>query len=427
MGKSALVAEHAARVRAGGGLALVGGCLDLAGGAVPFLPVVEALGTLPRELGERAWARLVADAPPQLGWLLPGARTAPDLGPVDPLATATARMQVLDLVLDLVRRLAAERPLALIVEDVHWADASTRDLLAFLVRALRARPRAARRDVPRRGRRRRRAPARLAGRARPRPGRDARGARPDGARGPGRAPRRRCWAASRTRRSRPTSTVAAAATRSWPRSSCAPPAPGCRRRCATRCWRGSPRCRRRRRRRALDRRRRRPDRAPPARGGGRAGRRRAAASRSSTRCAARSSSPTRARAAGRSATTCCARPPTTELLPGEREARHRALAVALEADPGRRGHTRRPPRPRSPSTGSPHATRPPPWAPRSAPPRPPRGCAPTPRPTRCSSARWRCGTRSPTPTPWPAPRARRSWRSRPRPRRSPTRSTGRSS
>jgi predicted ATPase len=137
VGKSALVGEMADRVRAAGGLAVAGGCLELAAGAVPFLPVVEALGALPRALGDRAWQRLVADSPPQLGWLLPGTVTPPDLGPLDPLATATARMQILDLLLELVRRLAGQRPIALIIEDVHWADASTRDLLAFLTRALR--------------------------------------------------------------------------------------------------------------------------------------------------------------------------------------------------------------------------------------------------------------------------------------------------
>ena len=33
-------------------------------------------------------------------------------------------------------RLGADRPLVLVVEDLHWADRTTLDLVAFLVRAL---------------------------------------------------------------------------------------------------------------------------------------------------------------------------------------------------------------------------------------------------------------------------------------------------
>ena len=43
------------------------------------------------------------------------------------------RAEVLESVAALVEDLAAERPLVLVVEDAHWADASTRDLLSFLV------------------------------------------------------------------------------------------------------------------------------------------------------------------------------------------------------------------------------------------------------------------------------------------------------
>ena len=45
--------------------------------------------------------------------------------------------QLLELVLGLLGRLAAAQPVMLVIEDLHWADQSTLDLVAFLVRALR--------------------------------------------------------------------------------------------------------------------------------------------------------------------------------------------------------------------------------------------------------------------------------------------------
>jgi DNA-binding CsgD family transcriptional regulator/tetratricopeptide (TPR) repeat protein len=47
---------------------------------------------------------------------------------------------LLELVLGVVQRLASTRPLVLIIEDLHWADQSTLELLAYLVRALRDAP-----------------------------------------------------------------------------------------------------------------------------------------------------------------------------------------------------------------------------------------------------------------------------------------------
>ena len=50
--------------------------------------------------------------------------------------TTGSTAQLFELVLGVFGRLGAERPLVLIVEDLHWADRTTLDLVAFLVRAL---------------------------------------------------------------------------------------------------------------------------------------------------------------------------------------------------------------------------------------------------------------------------------------------------
>ncbi len=59
----------------------------------------------------------------------------PSLDPVRP--SLAGREQLFEAVYQLLARWAEDRPLLLIVEDVHWLDRSSRDLLAFLVRAAR--------------------------------------------------------------------------------------------------------------------------------------------------------------------------------------------------------------------------------------------------------------------------------------------------
>ena len=77
------------------------------------------------------WPRAV----PSLGRLLP--ELATDHGPAPPPGDGFERVQLFDGVLSLLVRLSELAPLLLVIEDLHWADRSTRDLLAFLVRTLR--------------------------------------------------------------------------------------------------------------------------------------------------------------------------------------------------------------------------------------------------------------------------------------------------
>ncbi|HEX8132267.1 MAG TPA: AAA family ATPase, partial [Actinomycetes bacterium] len=72
------------------------------------------------------------------------ARLLPELGlpaaggpPPPSLDLGSAQGRLFELLLGLLERLAEQRPTVLVVEDLHWADRSTRDLLAFLHRNLR--------------------------------------------------------------------------------------------------------------------------------------------------------------------------------------------------------------------------------------------------------------------------------------------------
>src|SRR5512132_2507869 len=136
VGKTRLVAELAARAEEGAGArVLVGGCIWLGEGALPYAPVVEALRPLVRTLDPAALRSLAGPAHAELAGLLPELGDQRP-GPAKPAGYGQARL--FELFLGLLDRLGKERPLVLVVEDLHWADRSTRDLLAFVVRNLRS-------------------------------------------------------------------------------------------------------------------------------------------------------------------------------------------------------------------------------------------------------------------------------------------------
>ncbi|WP_245764850.1 helix-turn-helix transcriptional regulator [Nonomuraea jiangxiensis] len=110
---------------------LVGGCLELGTEGLPFAPFTAVLRGLVRELGRDGVAALVPG-----GNTRGLARLLPEFGEPGKDG-AEARARLFEQMLGLLERLAEERPVLLLVEDAHWADRSTRDLLSFLVRSQR--------------------------------------------------------------------------------------------------------------------------------------------------------------------------------------------------------------------------------------------------------------------------------------------------
>jgi DNA-binding CsgD family transcriptional regulator/tetratricopeptide (TPR) repeat protein len=138
VGKTRLVGSFVDLARAEGGVVLMGGCIPLGDGALPYAPVIEALRGFARRVGPDDVERVFGHGRSEL------ARLVPDLGPVTDgsgspsgLSIGSAQGRLFELLLGVLERLAAEAPLAFIVEDLHWSDQSTRDLLGFLVRNLR--------------------------------------------------------------------------------------------------------------------------------------------------------------------------------------------------------------------------------------------------------------------------------------------------
>jgi DNA-binding CsgD family transcriptional regulator len=130
VGKTRLLGEFTARAQAAGARVLAGSCVHVGEGALAYAPVSQALRQLVRELDPATLEHVIGPGRAEL------ARLAPDLGPADATAPATgelARARLFERMLGVLERLAAERPLVLAVEDLHWADRSTLDLLGFVV------------------------------------------------------------------------------------------------------------------------------------------------------------------------------------------------------------------------------------------------------------------------------------------------------
>ena len=132
VGKSRLLEVLLEQSQQAGTRILLGRCLDLGGGPLPYAPVVDALRQLVGDLERAEVVRLLGPCRAEL------ARILPELGggPVEPAEgdRAEARMRLFVALHTALEALARERPLLLAFEDIHWADASTLDLIEFLAR-----------------------------------------------------------------------------------------------------------------------------------------------------------------------------------------------------------------------------------------------------------------------------------------------------
>ncbi len=137
IGKTRLLAEVARTAREQGWTVLVGHCLSEAGQSLPYLPVLEVFGRL-QALAPDAVGRAVA-AHPALARLLPGHRAdTSDAARSDPATSddggpgAADRGDLVAAVHAALEEVGAAIPLFVVLEDVHWADQSSRDLLTLL-------------------------------------------------------------------------------------------------------------------------------------------------------------------------------------------------------------------------------------------------------------------------------------------------------
>ena len=133
IGKTRVVAELAERVRSRGGEVLVGRCVAQGEQVLPYAPMVEMLADLVRQEGARQVLEWGGPAGPELARLVPALLPQADRGEGSG-AGASLLFQAVCAVLDQV---SERRPTLVVVEDLHWVDRSTRELLSLLAHQLR--------------------------------------------------------------------------------------------------------------------------------------------------------------------------------------------------------------------------------------------------------------------------------------------------
>jgi DNA-binding CsgD family transcriptional regulator len=134
VGKTRLIAELAGQARAHEACVMCGDCVELGEGELPYAPLVAALRPLARE-GDAVLDELPPGAREELSTLLPEIGPAPVRSRGEE-GEGTTQRRLFEALLSLIERLGREHPLLLMLEDIHWADRSTRAFLAFLASAM---------------------------------------------------------------------------------------------------------------------------------------------------------------------------------------------------------------------------------------------------------------------------------------------------
>ncbi|MEU4192353.1 AAA family ATPase [Kribbella sp. NPDC026611] len=130
IGKSRLVGTATAGLP-GDPLVLTGGCLELGSDETPYVPFAGIFRRLVDHLGrDRVHELLPLDRSAIAAWL-------PGFAPPD---IPFGRTRLFEELLLLIGEVARDRPVVLVVEDLQWADASSRELFVYLTRNLTSLP-----------------------------------------------------------------------------------------------------------------------------------------------------------------------------------------------------------------------------------------------------------------------------------------------
>ena len=134
VGKTRLIGELECRLADDGAIVLRGEAVEQGEGELPFAPLTSAFRPLVRTR-HPAFDALGPSSRAELAALLPGLEYADGQKPER--HDASAQLRLFEALLELLDVISEAQPLLLILEDMHWADRSTRTFAAFLARSLR--------------------------------------------------------------------------------------------------------------------------------------------------------------------------------------------------------------------------------------------------------------------------------------------------
>jgi tetratricopeptide (TPR) repeat protein len=116
------------------GLIARGQCLERHGEGEPYLPLLDAIGRLARGPDGGEVVELLARRAPTWAIQMPWVVDARELDALHQRARGTTRDRMLREMLELLEQLAESQPVVLVLEDLHWSDPSTLDLVVALAR-----------------------------------------------------------------------------------------------------------------------------------------------------------------------------------------------------------------------------------------------------------------------------------------------------
>jgi predicted ATPase len=129
IGKTRLAGELARQARDDDFVVLVGSCVEHGEQVMPLAPVADLVRALATSVSSGELDEIIGPVAGVLGRLVtdldPAGRSAATAGPL-PVGWLS------DAVLSVLHRLSSRRPVLVVLEDLQWADESTRQLVAFL-------------------------------------------------------------------------------------------------------------------------------------------------------------------------------------------------------------------------------------------------------------------------------------------------------
>ncbi|HEV8718276.1 MAG TPA: AAA family ATPase, partial [Candidatus Binatia bacterium] len=135
IGKTMVVEAFLARVAVDENMWITRGqCIEHYGAGEPYLPVLDALERLCRTQGRERLTLLLRQQAPM--WLaqMPSLVSPAERKKLRRDIQGASRERMLRTVAEVLETLTAETPLVLVLEDLHWSDYATLDLLSFLAR-----------------------------------------------------------------------------------------------------------------------------------------------------------------------------------------------------------------------------------------------------------------------------------------------------